>query len=73
MTAQARTSGDRLPGRVTLRTPDGGLVISRAVLTVHSTEISIVGVALTVLAGLVLLVWWVRTWRRSRRRRPRAH
>ena len=31
------------------------------------------GVALTVLAGAVLLVWWVRTWRRSRRPRPRAH
>ena len=41
-------------------------------LTVHSTEISFVGVALTVLAGAVLLVWWVRTWRRSRRARPRA-
>jgi hypothetical protein len=71
--ARSRTSGDRLPVDVTLRTPDGGLTISRAVLTVHSTEISIVGVALTVFAGLVLLVWWVRTWRRSRRRRPRAH
>jgi Family of unknown function (DUF6049) len=73
MTARARTSGDRLPVDVTLRTPDGGLTISRTVFTVHSTEISIVGVALTVLAGLVLLVWWVRTWRRSRRHRPRAH
>jgi hypothetical protein len=71
--ARSRTSGDRLPVDVTLRTPDGGLTISRAVLTVHSTEISIVGVALTVFAGLVLLVWWMRTWRRSRRRRPRAH
>ena len=27
---------------------------------------------LTVLAALVLLVWWRRTWRRSRRHRPRA-
>jgi Flp pilus assembly protein TadB len=42
------------------------------VLTVHSTAISFVGVALTVLAGAVLLAWWVRTWRKSRRRRPRA-
>jgi Flp pilus assembly protein TadB len=71
--ATARTSGDRLPVDVTLRTPDGALTISRTVLTVHSTALSIVGVALTVLAGLVLLAWWVRTWRRSRRRRPRAH
>ena len=73
VTAQARTSGDRLPIEVTLHTPDGQLLIAHTVLTVHSTEISFVGVALTVLAGAVLLVWWVRTWRRSRRARPRAH
>jgi hypothetical protein len=71
--ARSRTSGDRLPVDVTLRTPDGGLIISHTVLTVHSTSISIVGIGLTVLAGLVLLVWWGRTWRRGRRRRPRAH
>jgi Family of unknown function (DUF6049) len=71
--AHARTSGDRLPVEVTLRTPDGLLVIARTTLTVHSTEISIVGIALTVLAGLVLLVWWGRTWRRGRRHTPRAH
>jgi hypothetical protein len=70
--AQARGSGDRLPIDVTLRTADGQLVIGRTVLTVHSTAISFVGVALTVLAGAVLLVWWIRTWRRGRRRRPRA-
>ncbi|MGD0747138.1 MAG: DUF6049 family protein [Acidimicrobiales bacterium] len=73
VTAQARTSGDRLPIDVTLHTPDGQLLIAHTVLTVQSTEISFVGVALTVLAGAVLLVWWVRTWRRSRRTRPRAH
>jgi hypothetical protein len=73
VTAQARTSGDRLPIEVTLHTPDGQVLIAHAVLTVHSTEISFVGIALTVLAGAVLLVWWVRTWRRSRRARPRAH
>jgi hypothetical protein len=70
--AHARTSGDRLPIEVTLLTPDGRLAISRATLTVHATEISVVGIALTVLAGLVLLAWWIRTWRRGRRR-PRAH
>ncbi len=72
VTAQARTSGDRLPIDVTLHTPDGQLLIAHTVLTVHSTAISFVGVALTVLAGAVLGFWWVRTWRRSRRRRPRA-
>jgi hypothetical protein len=71
--AQARTSGDHLPIVVTLHTPDGQVLIAHTVLTVHSTEISFVGVALTVLAAAVLLVWWVRTWRRARRARPRAH
>jgi hypothetical protein len=71
--AKARTSGDNLPVEVTLRTPDGQLVIARSLLSVHSTSISIVGIALTALAGLVLLIWWGRTWRRGRRHRPRAH
>ncbi len=73
VTAQARTSGDRLPIDVTLHTQNGQLLLGRTVLTVHSTAISFVGVALTVLAGAVLIVWWARTWRRARRRRPRAH
>ena len=73
VTAQARTSGDRLPIEVTLHTPNGQLLLAHTVLTVHSTAISFVGVALTVLAGAVLLVWWARTWRRARRQRPRAH
>jgi hypothetical protein len=67
--AQASTSGDRLPIDVTLRTPDGQLLLARTVLTVQSTAISFVGVALTVFAGAVLLLWWGRTWLRSRRRR----
>ena len=71
--AKARTSGDNLPVEVTLRTPDGQLIIARSLLSVHSTSISIVGIALTVLAGLVLVIWWARTWRKGRRRRPRAH
>jgi hypothetical protein len=71
--AQSRTSGDRIPVEVTLRTPDGQLVIARTTLTIHSTAISVVGIALTVVALLVLLMWWGRTWRRSRRHRPRAH
>jgi hypothetical protein len=70
--AHSRTSGDRLPVGVTLTTPDGQLVIARAALTVHATSISLVGVALTVFAGLVFLFWWARTWRRGRRRRPQA-
>jgi hypothetical protein len=71
--ARAITSGDRLPVEVTLTTPDGQLVIARAALTVRSTSISIVGIALTVVAALVLLVWWARTWRKGRNRRPLHH
>jgi hypothetical protein len=70
--AQARTSGDRLPIEVSLHTSNGQLLLAHTVLTVHSTAISFVGVALTVLAGAVLLVWWARTWRKARRKRLRA-
>jgi hypothetical protein len=72
VTAQARTSGDRLPIDVTLHTPNGQLLLAHTVLTVHSTAISFVGVALTVLAGAVLVVWWARTWRKARRQRLKA-
>jgi Family of unknown function (DUF6049) len=72
VTAQARTSGDRLPIDVTLHTQNGQLLLAQTVLTVHSTAISFVGVALTVLAGAVLLVWWGRTWVKARRKRLRA-
>ena len=44
--ARSVTSGDRLPVEVTLTTPDGQLVIARSALTVRSTSISIVGIAL---------------------------
>ena len=72
VTAEARTSGDRLPIDVTLHTPDGQLLLAHTVLTVHSTSISFVGIALTALAAAVLLLWWVRTWRRNGRRRLRS-
>jgi Flp pilus assembly protein TadB len=62
-----------LPIDVTLHTQNGQLLLAHTVLTVHSTAISFVGVALTILAGAVLLFWWARTWRRSRRQRLRAH
>lgn len=75
----ARTSGD-LPLELTLTSPNGVLVIARGRLTVRSTATSVVGIALTGLAVLVLAAWWARTWRRSRReqrgrpaRGPAAH
>ena len=69
--ARSRTSGDHLPVAITLTTPDGQLVLAHTSLSVRSTSISVVGVALTLLAAFVLLVWWFRTWRRGRRSRPR--
>lgn len=68
--AVARTSGD-LPVDVTLTSPRFGLVIAHELLTVRSTASSFVGIALTVLALVVLLVWWARTWWRGRERRAR--
>jgi len=62
----ARTLGD-LPMEVTLRAPDGALVIAQSRLTVRSTATSAVGVVLTILAAMVLLGWWLRTWIRQRR------
>ncbi|MGH9091659.1 MAG: hypothetical protein ACRDZR_09825 [Acidimicrobiales bacterium] len=68
---EARTSGD-LPLDVTFTSPDGRLVITSGRLTVRSTATSLVGVVLTVLALLVLLGWWARTWHRGRRRTARG-
>jgi hypothetical protein len=78
-----RSPGD-LRLRVVFTSPDGHLVIARALLIVRSTATSVVGVVLTVAALAILLTWWARTWwsgrhtrreRRSRRerreRRPR--
>jgi hypothetical protein len=65
---RARTSGD-LPLSYTLSSPDGLLVITRGRLTVRSTATSIVGIVLTLVAAVVLVGWWARTWHRGRRQR----
>jgi len=69
-TVQARTSG-AFPMRVTLESPDRRLVLASSRFTVRSTAASGVGVILSVGAGWVLLVWWVRhgLHRRQRARR----
>jgi hypothetical protein len=64
--AQARTSGD-LPLVATFKSPQGGLVVAHAELTVRSTATSAVGIVLTALALAVLLAWWARTWRAGRK------
>jgi hypothetical protein len=71
-TVQARTSG-AFPLRVTLESPDGRLVLSTSRFTVRSTAASGVGVILSIGAGWVLLVWWIRHGLRRRRRARRAN
>ncbi|MDQ1436436.1 MAG: hypothetical protein QOK43_65 [Acidimicrobiaceae bacterium] len=65
---QARSSGD-FPLRITLESPEGGLVLARARFTVRSTAASGVGIALSVGAGAILLSWWARNLAKGRRNR----
>jgi hypothetical protein len=63
--AHTEASGD-LPLTATLVSPDGQLLITHADIVVRTTPTSIVGIALTVGAMLVLALWWVRTVRRPK-------
>ncbi|MBW3642225.1 MAG: hypothetical protein KY447_04850 [Actinobacteria bacterium] len=65
---EARTSGE-FPLLITLRSPDGNLDVSHARLTVRSTFLSGVGLALSAGAGVFLCAWWGRHWRTARRDR----
>ncbi len=73
--AHSRTSGDHLPVVVTFRSPNGDLTIARGTVIVQSTSISLVGIVLTILAAVVLLTWWIRTYlqRRGAGRPRRGH
>jgi hypothetical protein len=62
---QARATGS-VPTFVEILTPDEEVVLDARRLNVRSTAISGVGLALSLGALAVLVVWWVRTWRRSR-------
>jgi len=65
---EARTSGN-LPLEASFKSPTGSLLIAQTQLNVRATATSVVAIALTVLALLVLGGWWARTWwARSRRR-----
>lgn len=69
---RAPVSGDT-PLQVTVRSPDGNIVLAESTYTVRSTAVSGVGIVLTGGAALFLLIWWVRHWRssaRNRRNRP---
>jgi len=67
-TVHAPTTGD-LPLTVLFVSPDRRIVLARAEIVVRATPISWVGVALTVGAIVVLVLWWVRTSMRRRSQR----
>lgn len=56
-----------VPVSVELWTPDDRIRLDGRTLNVRSTAISGVGLLLSLGALLVLVVWWVRSWRRKRR------
>lgn len=61
--------------RVELLTPEGDLELTQSRFTVRSTAISGVGTALSIGAGLFLVIWWGNhlRGRRSKRLVPAAH
>ena len=56
----ARPSGD-FPVIISVRSPEGGLVIPQAQFTVRSLSTSIVAIVLSAVAVAVLLLWWGRS------------
>lgn len=68
---RTRATGDT-PLRITVRTPDGQVILDESQYTVRSTAVSGVGLLLTAGAGGFLAVWWGRhLWRSHGRRRAR--
>jgi hypothetical protein len=69
---RSRVSGD-FRMSIALDSPQGGLQLAGGQVTVRSTSTSAVAIALSAVAGAVLLGWWGRTFWRSRRSRRGAH
>jgi hypothetical protein len=63
---RSRATG-AFPLRIDVRTPDGRQSLSMSRYTVRSTAVSGAGLVLSVGAGVFLIVWWARHWRRTRR------
>ncbi|MEL7207331.1 MAG: DUF6049 family protein [Actinomycetota bacterium] len=63
---EARTTGS-FRMQVDVSSPDGVLAITSVPVSIRSTAVSGVGIALSIGAGLVLATWWVRNWHSSRR------
>ena len=62
---KTRTAGDT-PVRITVRSPDGNVILAEGQYTIRSTAVSGVGIVLTGGAALFLAIWWGRHWRRAR-------
>jgi hypothetical protein len=66
------TSPGSFPLLLSVTSVDGRIVIERTRITVRSSVVSGIGIALTATAGVFLVLWWVTHWRRSRRQRVEA-
>ncbi len=64
-TVQSQGSG-AIPLRILLKSPDGRVVLAQSRLTIRSTNVSGVGIGLSVGALLFLLIWWRRHHTRRR-------
>lgn len=71
VTVEALATGS-VPVFVELVTPDGAVRLDERRLNVRSTAFSGVGLVLSFGALAVLVVWWVRNWRRTRHERALA-
>jgi hypothetical protein len=60
------------PLEITVRSPDGQVVLAESRYTVRSTAVSGVGILLTIGAAAFLALWWGRHWVRHRRRARHA-
>jgi hypothetical protein len=67
----ARATGS-VPTFVEVLAPNERVTLDSRTLDVRSTAVSGVGLAISLGALLVLVVWWVRTWRRAHRDIPEA-
>jgi hypothetical protein len=63
---RTRASGS-FPMEVTTTSPNRSITIATTRFTVRSTAVSGVGLALTIVAGLFLVLWWGRHFRNARR------
>ncbi|MEY4008043.1 MAG: hypothetical protein RLZZ467_1098, partial [Gemmatimonadota bacterium] len=67
------TSPGSFPLLLSVTSVDGRIIIERTRITVRSSVVSGIGIALTATAGVFLVLWWVTHWRRSRRQRTEAN